>query len=66
MTRHKGERLPCPVCGAWSSSVLPWTKPKGVEPDTRRRRCDGCGTVYETREVIASVVSTPPLDTISS
>lgn len=53
---EKREKLPCPACESHYSSVLPRTIQQGESGYRRHRRCDDCGTEYETLEQVHRVI----------
>lgn len=55
MTRQRRDRVACLDCAGLLSKVLPWSDPS--RPGVRRRKCDRCGTIYETSERPTHVIS---------
>lgn len=57
MTRS-GEKLACPSCGALVSRVLPMhmrLRELLAGGYWRRRRCEGCASVFVTREIVVMI-----------
>lgn len=57
LTRFKGPKVPCPVCKDLDSRVLPVAVNQPPDAYVRRRRCDACGTIYESREIPDRVIT---------
>ena len=56
--KEKQEKLTCPSpsCRSSYSTVLPRKLEQGEGGYRRHRRCDVCGTEYETVEAIAGII----------
>jgi transcriptional regulator NrdR family protein len=60
--REKGPKVKCPACRWEFSEILPRHPSSTLAGFARWRRCDECGTIYETVEAPTRIVPQKPLD----
>ena len=53
------QKVDCYFCGHLQTKVLPWRSEKHGEHNTRRRECQACHGIFETRESFTKAIRQP-------